>query len=52
MNNNINVEKLMKTLSQMDKKDLEKGLSQLNQMLKSGNSQQVMDSLKNNMNNK
>lgn len=49
-NNNVDISKLMNTLSHMDKKDLENGLKQLNQVLNSGDKQKIIDQLKNNMN--
>lgn len=51
-NKNIDVSQLMSMLSKMDKKDLEKGVNQLNSILKSNNGNQIIDQLKNNMNNK
>lgn len=51
-NKNIDVAQLMSMLSKMDKKDLEKGVNQLNSILKSNNGSQIIDQLKNNMNNK
>lgn len=50
MNNNMDISKLMSALSKMDKKDLENGIQQLNQVLNSGDKQKIMDQLKNNMN--
>lgn len=49
-NNNIDMAKLMNMLSNMDKKDLEKGMQQLNQVLNSNDKQKIIDNLKNNMN--
>lgn len=49
-NNNMDISKLMSALSKMDKKDLENGIQQLNQVLNSGDKQKIMDQLKNNMN--
>ncbi len=49
-NNNVDISKLMNTLSNMDKKDLENGLKQLNQVLNSGDKQKIIEQLKNNMN--
>lgn len=51
-NNNLDISKLMNTLSKMDKKDLEKGINQLNTILKSNDQQKIIDQLKNNMNQK
>lgn len=51
-NNNLDISQLMNTLSKMDKKDLEKGINQLNTILKSNNQQKIIDQLKNNMNQK
>ncbi len=50
-NKNIDVSQLMSMLSKMDKKDLEKGMNQLNSILKSNNGNQIINQLKNNMNN-
>lgn len=36
-NNNMNMAQLMSMLAKMDKKEIEKGLSQVSQMLKNGN---------------
>ena len=52
MNNNIDVSKLLEALSKMDKKDLEKGIEQANQILNSKNKNEILDKLKNNDNNK
>ena len=49
-NNNIDMSKLMNTLSKMDKKDLEKGLNQLNTILNSKDKENIINQLKNNMN--
>lgn len=51
-NNNLDISQLMNTLSKMDKKDLEKGINQLNTILKSNDQQKIIDQLKNNMNQK
>ena len=50
MNNNIDMSKLMSMLSNMDKKDLEKGVQQLNYVLNSPDKQKIIDNLKNNLN--
>lgn len=51
--NNIDVSVLMNMLSKMDKNQLENGISELNKILKPGSSQQqILNNLKNNMNNK
>lgn len=50
MNNNIDMSKLMSMLSNMDKKDLEKGVQQLNTVLNSPDKQKIIDNLKNNLN--
>ena len=50
MNNNMDISKLMSTLSKRDKKDLEKGLAQLNNVLNSNDKQKIIEQLKNNMN--
>lgn len=49
-NNNIDMSKLMNALSNIDKKDLEKGLSQLNHILNSPDKEKIINQLKNNMN--
>ena len=49
-NNNMDISKLMNTLSKMDKKDLENGIKQLNQVLSSGDNKKIIEQLKNNMN--
>ena len=49
-NNNVDISQLMNALSKMDKKDLEKGMNQLNQILNSNDKQKIIDNLKNNMN--
>ncbi len=51
-NNNLDISQLMNTLSKMDKKDLEKGINQLNTILKSNDQQKIINQLKNNMNQK
>lgn len=47
-NNNIDIAKLMNTLSKMDKKDLENGLSQLSSILNTNDKQEIIDKFKNN----
>lgn len=49
MNNNLDMAKLMNLLSKMDKKDLDKGIQQLNQVLNSNDRQKIIDNLKNNI---
>ena len=49
-NNNMDISKLMTALSNMDKKYLEKGVSQLNNILNSNDKQKIIEQLKNNMN--
>lgn len=49
-NNNMDISKLMNTLSKMDKKDLENSIKQLNQVLNSGDNKKIIEQLKNNMN--
>lgn len=51
-NNNLDISQLMNTLSKMDKKDLEKGINQLNTILKSNDQQKIIDQFKKNMNQK
>ena len=48
--NNMNMNMLFNMLSKMDKKDLEKGVSQLNNILNSNDKQKIIEQLKNNMN--
>lgn len=50
MNNNMDISKLMNALSKMDKKDLEKGMQQLNNILNSNDKQKAIEQLKNNIN--
>lgn len=50
--NNMNMNMLLNMLSKMDKKDLEKGIEQANQILNSKNKTEILDKLKNNDNNK
>ena len=50
-NNNMDISKLMNALSNMDKKDLEKGIEQANKILNSKDKDQIIDKLKNNNNN-
>ena len=49
-NNNMDISKLMNALSNMDKKELEKGIAQLNNVLNSNDKQKIIEQLKNNMN--
>ena len=48
--NNMNMNMLFNMLSKMDKKDLEKGIAQLNNVLNSNDKQKIIEQLKNNMN--
>lgn len=48
MNNNMNINMLLNMLSKMDKKDLEKGLTEANKILKSKNKDEILNNLKNN----
>lgn len=50
--NNVNIAELMQKLSKMNKSELENGINKLNTMLNSKDKSQIIDSLKNNMNNK
>ncbi len=43
--NDIDMQKLMDMLSKMDKKDLEKGLSQASQILNSSNKDEILKKL-------
>lgn len=51
-NSNLDIAKLMKALSNMDKKDLENSMTQLNSILSSGQKAELINKLKNNLNNK
>ena len=48
--NNLDMAKLMTMLSQIDKKQLEQGLSKMSQMLSSENQEKLMKELNKNMN--
>lgn len=48
---NMDVSELMKMLSKMDKKDLEKGLSQASQILNSPKADQIINEIKKNQQN-
>lgn len=48
--NNMNMNMLLNMLSKMDKKDLEKGIEQANQILNSKNKDDIINGLKNNNN--
>ena len=50
-NNNMNMNLLLNLLSKMDKKDLEKGIEQANQILKSNKKEDIINQLKNSQNN-
>lgn len=50
--NNMNINMLMNMLSKMDKKDLEKGIEQANQILNSKNKDEIINQLKNGNKNK
>ena len=50
MGNNINMNMLLNLLSKMDKKDLEKGIEQANQILKTNNKTDILNQLQNNSN--
>ncbi|MDE5830964.1 MAG: hypothetical protein K2H53_04945 [Clostridia bacterium] len=45
MDNNIDMNKLMNMLSKMDKKDLEKGMAQVSEILKTKNVDEIMKNL-------
>ncbi len=45
--NDLDMNKLMAMLSKMDKKDIEKGLTQVSQMLKNSNKDEVIKNIKN-----
>lgn len=44
-NNNIDMNMLMNMLSKMDKKDIEKGMAQVSQMLKNKNADEILKDL-------
>jgi len=44
-NNNIDMGKLMNMLSKMDKKDIERGMAQVSQMLNSKDKEEIMKKL-------
>lgn len=46
MNNKMNMAELMSMLSKMDKKDLENGLNQVSQMLKSKDANAIINEIK------
>lgn len=46
MNNKMNMAELMSMLSKMDKKDLENGLNQVSQMLKSKDANSIINEIK------
>ena len=49
--NNLDVNELMKMLSQMDKKDLEKGLAQASKIFNSPDADKIINNIRNNNNN-
>lgn len=51
-NNNINMESLIRMLSQMDKTQLENGFAKVNQMLNSKDKEKIINEINKNMNNK
>ena len=51
-NNNIDMSKLINILSHMDKKDLEKGVGQLTNILNTNDGKNLVNQLKTTMNNK
>ena len=48
MNNNIDVSKLLETLSKMDKKELEAGIAKANQVLNGSNKNDFLDQINKN----
>lgn len=46
-NNNMDMSQLMSILSKMDKKDLEKGMNQLNTILKTNDKQNILNQINN-----
>lgn len=51
MNNNMDMASLMNLLSKMDKKELEKNLNEVSQMLKSTDADSIINEIKNNNSN-
>lgn len=49
--NNVDMSKLINILSQMDKKDLQKSVGQLNNILNTNDGMNLVNQLKNTMNN-
>ena len=47
-NNNINMAELMAMLAKMDKKELEKGISKVSQMLKNNDTDSIINNIKKN----
>lgn len=47
-NSNMNMADLMSMLAKMDKKELEKGINKMNQMLKNGDANSIINEIKNN----
>lgn len=50
MNNNLDMGQLMSMLSKMDKKDIEKGMAQVSQMLNSKQKEEIMKKFNNQCN--
>ena len=48
MNNNINIDDMMKMISNMDKKDLEAGLSKVSKILNSPDADKIINDIKKN----
>jgi len=48
--NNLDINQLMSMLSKMDKKDLEKGLSQASKILNSSTKEEILKNLNNSLN--
>lgn len=51
MNNNMDMASLMNLLSKIDKKELEKNLNKVSQMLKSADADSIINEIKNNNSN-
>lgn len=47
-NSNMNMAELMSMLAKMDKKELEKGINKMSQMLKNGDANSIINEIKNN----
>lgn len=48
MNNNVDISKLLETLSKMDKKQLQEGIAKANQILKNNNKDDILKQINGN----